>query len=337
MTETTKQRVDEVREQGKAAVARAFFQELRQIHKGGWGELWGYFFIAPAIVMYVVFQAWPILRGLFMAFSDYRWLIPETQGLTGFNGLDNWVELMADKNWWRSVGIAAKFSGMVLPATLVLSLFVAVMISKVKQGFASGVYRVISYMPVVLPISVAMLVWAKLFSVRFGYINVMLKALGVANPPNWLGSPDVALYSMTIATVWRRFGEWTLLFLIGIYNINREIYEAAVVDGTNGWQQFWYITLPLLKPIFTLVLVLGSGIISATVEAIALFSVWKVEGNPIGGPGESCMTAGLYLYRTAFTHGDLRMGYAAAMSLFLGVVNMFITMFVFKAMRSERK
>ena len=337
MTQVRKQTVDEVRSQGKAAVARAFVDELRHIHKGGWGNPWGYIYIAPAVLMYIVFQAWPILRGLFMAFSDYRWLIPETHGLSAFNGLDNWVELMSDKSWWRSVGIAAKFSGMVLPGTLVLSLFVAVMIAKVKNGLASGFYRVISYMPVVLPLSVAMLVWAKLFSVRFGYLNVMLKAAGVANPPNWLGSPSVALYSMTIATVWRRFGEWTLLFLIGIYNINKEIYEAAVVDGTNGWQQFWYITLPLLKPVFTLVLVLGSGIISATVEAIALFSVWNVEGNTVGGPGESCMTAGLYLYRTAFTHGDMRMGYAAAMSLFLGVVNMLITAFVFKMMRTERK
>jgi multiple sugar transport system permease protein len=226
---------------------------------------------------------------------------------------------------------------MVLPATLALSLFVAVMISGVKNGLAAGAYRVISYMPVVLPITVAMLVWSKLYHVKLGYVNVLLGNLGVANPPNWMGSPDVALYAMSIATVWRRFGEWTLLFLIGIYNINREIYEAALVDGTNGWQQFWYITLPLLKPIFTLVLVLGSGIISATEEAMALFSVGQIGAGVVGGPGESCMTAGLFLYRTAFMHGDMRMGYAASMSLFLGVVNMLITAFVFKTLRSERR
>jgi multiple sugar transport system permease protein len=337
MTEVTKQRVDQVREEGKAAVFGAFVQELKDIRKGGWGNVWGYFFIAPAVIMYLVFQAWPIVRGLFMAFSDYRWLIPETQGLSGFNGLDNWVELISDKDWWRSVTVAVKFSAMVLPATLALSLFVAVMISRVKNGLAAGVYRVISYMPVILPISVAMLVWGKLFDVKFGYLNVTLGKLGVANPPNWLGSPDVALYSMSIATVWRQFGHWTLLFLIGIYNINREIYEAALVDGTNGWQQFWYITLPLLKPVFTLVLVLGSGIISATVEVMALFGVGTSWGSLAGGgPGESCLTAGFFLYRTAFSIGDMRMGYAASMSLFLGVVNMLITAFVFKTLRSER-
>jgi multiple sugar transport system permease protein len=331
MTEVTKQRVDEVRDEGKAAVFRAFVQELKDIRQGGWGNLWGYFFIAPAVIMYAIFQAWPIVRGLFMAFSDYRWLIPETHGFVGFNGLDNWVELMSDDTWWRSITIAIRFTAMVLPTNLILALFVAVMISRVKNGLAAGAYRVISYMPVILPTSVAMLVWAKLFDVKFGYLNVMLGNLGVANPPNWLGSPKTALYAMVIPTVWKGFGHWTLLFLIGIYNINREIYEAALVDGTNAWQEFWYITLPLLKPIFTLVLVLGSGIISATVESLALFG-----GTTTGGPGEACLTAGVYLYRIAFMHGDMRMGYAASMSLFLGVVNMLITAFVFKTLRSER-
>jgi multiple sugar transport system permease protein len=158
----------------------------------------------------------------------------------------------------------------------------------------------------------------------------MLQGIGIENPPNWLGSMKTALYAMAVPTVWKGFGEWTLLFLIGIYNINTEIYEAAVVDGANGWQQLWSITIPLLKPVFTLVLVLGSGIVSATVQSMAMF------GDTSGGPGESCLTAGVYLYRTAFIHGDMRMGYAASMSLFLSVINMIITAIVFKTMRTER-
>jgi len=135
---------------------------------------------------------------------------------------------------------------------------------------------------------------------------------------------------MVAPTVWSHFGYWTLLFLIGIYNINREVYEAALVDGANGWQQWTYITIPLLKPVFTLVLVLGSGVVSATVESMALFA------GTSGGPGEVALTTGVYLYRTAFIHGDMRMGYAATMSLFLGFINMIITGIVFKTMRTER-
>jgi len=235
-----------------------------------------------------------------------------------------------DGTFWWSFWVAARFSLMVIPLTLVLSLLTATLIAQVKNGMLAGTYRVIAYLPVILPISIAMLVWAKLFDFRFGYLNALLENLGVANPPNWLGSPDTALYAMVLPTVWSRFGSWTLLFLIGIYNINREIYEAARVDGANGWRQFWHITLPLLKPIFVLVLVLGANVVSATEESMILFD------GTTGGPAEAALTTGVYLYRIAFIHGDMRMGYAATMSLFLGLVNMLITIAVFKSLRTER-
>jgi len=327
----TGETVDSVRAQGVRAVAAEFYRELKRVRRQRRiGNPWGYFFIAPAVIMYIVFQAWPILRGLFMAFSDYRWLLPETHGLAGFNGLANWIEMFHDETFWRSLGIAINFSLMFLPAALVLSLVTAVLISKVNNHIAAGAFRVIAYMPVVLPISVAMMVWTKFFDAQFGYLNVLLQGVGIANPPNWLGSPKTALYAMVVPTVWVRFGSWTLLFLTGIYGINREFYEAAVVDGANAWQQLMSITLPLLKPVFTLVLVLGSGIVSATVESMTLF-----QGTS-GGPAESALTTGVYVYRIAFIHGDMRMGYAATMSLFLGLINMLITAVIFWALRSER-
>jgi len=312
------------------AVAVETVRELVRLREQRWGNLWGYALIAPAVILYLIFEAWPIVRGVFMAFSDYRWLLRETHGLGGFNGLDNWRELFADPTFWRSLKISAQFSVMFMPIALGLSLFTATMISKVQNGKAAAVYRVVAYMPVVLPVTVAMLVWGKLYDVQFGYINVLLEKLGVANPPNWLGSPKVALYSMVPPTIWLRFGEWTLLFLIGIYNINREIYEAARVDGAGGFAQWLYITMPLLKPVFTLVLVLGTGIIGATVESMALFQ------GTTGGPGQAALTTGVYSYRTAFISGDMRMGYAASMSLFVGLVNMAITGGIFAIMRTER-
>lgn len=330
MSETEMQRSDQVRAQGAGAVAVEFVRELMGLRQQSWGNLWGYVFIAPAVILYLVFQAWPILRGLFMAFSDYRWLIPESQGWAGFNGVQNWVEMAGDPTFWTSFWISIRFSFMVIPLTLVLSLFTAVMISYVKNGVMAATYRVIAYMPVILPISIAMLVWAKLFDYQFGYLNVLLQGVGIANPPNWLGSPKTALYAMVLPTVWSRFGSWTLLFLIGIYNINRELYEAARVDGANGWHQFRSITLPLLKPVFVLVLVLGANVIGATEESMILF-----DGTN-GGPAQSALTTGVYLYRIAFIHGDMRMGYAATMSLFLGLVNVLITVVVFRSLRTER-
>lgn len=322
--------VDEVRARGAGAVLAQIAREIRGLRRQSWGNPWGYLFIAPAVILYLVFQAWPILRGIFMAFSDYRWLVKATHGFVGFNGLANWFEMFTDQTFWDSFSISLRFSAMFLPITLVLSLFTAVMISKVRSGKAAGAFRVIAYMPVILPISISMLLWVKLFDPQLGYLNTFLQALGVTNPPNWLGSPRSALYAMVLPTVWARFGSWALLFLIGIYGINREIYEAALVDGANGWQQFWKVTMPLLKPVFALVLVTGSGILSATEESMILFQ------GTTGGPAEAALTTGVYAYRVAFIHGDMRMGYAATLSLFLGLVNMLITFIIFKALRTER-
>ena len=331
MAQVNTQKVDEIRSRGASAVLGGFIRELTSLHSQRWGNLWGYIFIAPAVLMYLIFQAWPILRGLFMAFSDYRWLVADTHGLVGFNGLMNWVEMFQDPTFWHSFLISLKFSVVYLPITMAVSLFAAVMISKVRNGAAAGAFRVIVYMPVILPISISMLLWVKLYDSQLGYLNTALSNLGVQNPPNWLGSPASALYATILPTMWAHFGSWALLFLIGIYNINREIYEAALVDGANAWQQFRSVTIPLLKPVFALVLVTGSGILGVTEESMVLFA------GTTGGPAESALTTGVYIYRTAFIHGDMRMGYAATMSLFLGLVNMLITFFIFRTLRTERQ
>jgi ABC-type sugar transport system permease subunit len=123
-------------------------------------------------------------------------------------------------------------------------------------------------------------------------------------------------------------GSNTLLFLVGLYNIPRELYEAASMDGAGAWSRWRHVTLPMLRPIMTLVLVLSTSILSATQEALILF-----DG---GGPQDAAMTVGVYSYLTAFRIGDLRWGYAAAMNLTLGLLSMLLAAIVFRSMRSER-
>ncbi len=307
-----------------------FIHQVRTLRSQKWGNLWGYVFVAPTLVLYAIFQAWPIVRGFYMAFSDYRWIIPETHGWASFNGLANFREMTQDETFWRSLGIAARYTFFYVPSTLVLALFVAVMISKVKRPMLAGFYRVVSYLPVILPVSVAMVVWKNIYHTEFGYLNYFLETvIGIEKPPNWLGSSQWAMMAVLIATVWMSFGHQALLFLIGIYSINVEQYEAAAIDGAGSWAQFWYITLPGLKPIFVIVLVLSAGVLGTTVEMMVLF-------NSGGGPAESVLTTGLYIFRTAFEVGDMRMGYAAAMSLVLGVVGMIISGLIFKLLRTEK-
>jgi ABC-type sugar transport system permease subunit len=307
-----------------------FVHQVRTLRSQRWGNLWGYVFVAPALILYMLFQAWPIVRGFYMAFSDYRWIIPETHGWSSFNGTDNFMEMWQDETFWRSLEIAFRYTLLFVPATIILSLFVAVMISKVRSPALAGFYRVVSYLPVILPVSVSMVVWRSIYHNEFGYLNYFLEAVfGIEKPPNWLGSSHYAMWAVLIATVWASFGHQALLFLIGIYNISTEQYEAASIDGAGGWAQFRYITLPGLKPIFVIVLVLSAGVLGTTVEMMVLFDTG-------GGPAESVLTTGLYIFRTAFEVGDMRMGYAAAMSLVLGIISMILSGVVFRLLRSER-
>jgi ABC-type sugar transport system permease subunit len=209
-------------------------------------------------------------------------------------------------------------------------MFVAVIISKVVNPRLASFYRVVAYMPVVLPVSVTMMMWRQIYNPHYGYLNHILQTLfHIKNPPQWTGDARWSMYVVLIADLWKNFGYYTLLFLMGIYNIDPTLYEAGAIDGAGGWAQFWHITLPLLKPIITLVLVLTGGIASATVSIMTMY-------DTNGGPAESVLTIGLYAYRTAFVLGDMRMGYAASMSLVMGLISAAFTGLIFKFLRTER-
>ena len=291
-----------------------------------WGDVSGYFFILPAVVMFLVFNAWPIIRGLTIAFQDYRFLYV---GWHPFNGIDNLREMVADKVFWESFSRSAYFFSLYVPATVILSLGVATLIANVWNPFAANVYRTIAYLPVILPIAVAMLLWKHLFNSNFGYLNYAINSvLGKGVAPSWTSDPKWVIPAMVISTVWKRSGYDVLLFLVGLYNINHELYEAAALDGAGAWRQFIYITLPLLRPVLVLTLVLSAGVIGVTTEPM----VWFPTTAGIAGPQDSALTVGYYAYKLAFLYGDLRWGYAAAMNLTLGVLSMVIAAVVFRAL-----
>ncbi|MBM3187610.1 MAG: sugar ABC transporter permease [Chloroflexi bacterium] len=287
-----------------------------------------YVLVAPALIMWAVFNVYTVVRGITMAFQDYRFLYPETQGLlNSFNGIDNFVEMLGDRKVGESLIVSLKYTALYLPASVILPVIIASLIARVTSERLASLFRVIVYMPAVLPIAAAMLVWRKLYDPQFGYLNVVIsKLVGQRVKILWLG-PQLALTSTAIAALWKGFGYNTLLFLIGIYGINAELYDAAAVDGCTGVRSWWYVTVPLLKPIFTLILVLNAGILGATEQMMVMTG---------GGPGDRTTTTGLYLWRVSFQYGDLRMGYAAAVALVLGLISMLMSYVVFKVMRSER-
>jgi ABC-type sugar transport system permease subunit len=308
---------------GRARTARALVGELRALRRQRWGNLWGYVFIAPALALYLVFNIWTIVRGLLMAFTDYRFLFPKSAW--EWNGLENFAEMVSDEMFWHALGISAKFSLMVLPTTILLALVVAILISRVRR--AARFYRWLVYLPAIIPISVTMLLWRELYNGEFGFINNTLRTWGAGQPPNWLGDPRWVLPALAVPEIWRSFGFPVLLFLVGLYSIPAELYEAAAIDGAGAWRQVWAISLPLLKPSITLVVVLNAHIVGATEQVILTTQ---------GGPQNASYTLGYYLYTLAFLQGDLRLGYAAAMALVVGLTSALIAFTTFRLLRAER-
>lgn len=286
----------------------------------------GYAFVAPAVILFVLFQGYPIIRGLMIAFSDYRFLIPDHQP---FNGLDNWYEMWRDATFWAAINRSIQYTGLYVVLLLLFGLIGSVLIGSIQNQKEAGVYRVIAYMPVVLPIAVALLLWRQLLNNQFGYVNHLLKDILGLPAPNWLGDAAWVIPTLVIAAVWKQMGQTILLFLIGIYGINRELYEAAAIDGAGAWRRFQSVTLPLLRPSFVLVLVLSAGVLGTAEESLIFFP----NEN---GPRAAAQLIGRYSYDVAFKLGDMRWGYAAAMSLTVGIISMLASVIIFRLLRSER-
>lgn len=286
-------------------------------------DLLGYLFIAPALILYLVFNIWPLFRGILMAFTDYRFVYPETRW--AFNGVENFVKLFESVRVQEAAVVSAKYSLLVVPVVLVLALFTAILISRVRRG--SGFYRWTVYLPTILPVAVSFLMFRQMYAPNFGLINSFLRGLGIEDPPFWLGEVATALPAVGAAHLWIIFGFPTLLFLIGIYNIGEELYEAASLDGASRWQQFLFITLPLLKPTTAMVLILiVPGVFGVTDPMLILTQ---------GGPQGSTQTLGYYLYDIAFVRGDLRLGYASAISLVVSLVTAALVALIFRWSRER--
>jgi ABC-type sugar transport system permease subunit len=297
-------------------------------HRRWGGDPVGYLFIAPAVLLYLLFNGYPIVRTILMSFQHYVWTDP---GHVYFNGLFNYNSMLTDPAFHDALVVSLKVLGITLPVRLVVAMICAVFISRVTMRLAAA-YRVIIWLPYILPVAVTMRTWSLLYNPMFGYPNYLLSNLGL-NAPDWLNDPTAVLPAFCIALVWEGFGFATLIFLIGIYNISPELMEAAAVDGAGAWRQFWSVVLPLLRPMILLVLVVSlMPLLQSTPEALNFVS----PGNSTavsGGPGDASTTLGLYVYNTAFK-SPMNLGYASAMNMTLLVVGIVVSLIVFKTMRA---
>lgn len=269
----------------------------------------GYLFILPNLIGFAVFTFFSIGFSLVVSFTD--WSMISGLGNMKFNGLDNFVKMMSD-GWFLDSMINIFYFAAFVPLQILLALIIAVVIN--GSVFFSKTIRTTLFLPYVTNAVIIAIVWGMLLNPADGIVNNLLKLIGVANPPAWLGSSDWVKPAIILMTTWSGLGLNVILFLSGLVGIPKEIYESAEIDGVGTYSRFRHITLPLISPT-TFFIVITS--------IIGVFNAWShIQILTGGGPGSSSTVIGYYIYKAAFEFGE--MGYASAMAWVL-----FVTVFVF--------
>jgi multiple sugar transport system permease protein len=277
-----------------------------------------YLFIAPHFLFFAAFLAWPFFYGIYISLFRFDFLQPKNRP---FVGLKNYIDLFNPNSvpfekFWNSLGNTGEFILWSVLPLVGIALLLAVLLNRNIPG--RGLFRTIYFAPYTLSVTVASVLWWWIFQ-QTGVVNQGLQLIGL-KPVNWLGDLPSAWIAITVATVWWTIGFNTIIFLTALQEIPKSLYEAAALDGANAQQQFFLITIPMLRSVLVFVL------------TITLIASANLFGQPYlmtaGGPADGTQTV---IYRIFF-EGILRsqMGRAAAMSILVALMLLVLTYFNFK-------
>ena len=273
------------------------------------------------MVLYVLFLIGPLLYDVVMSFFNTSLVLP---GLGSFAGLANYRELFGDSRFWQAMWHTIEFTLISTPPLVLLPLFFAIVVNRISR--CQWFFRLAFFLPYILPSAVIALIWLWLYEPGYGLIDGFFNLIGLG-APGWLSSTSVALYSIVIVTVWWTIGFNFILYLAGLQDISRDLYEAAALDGASRWKQTWRLTLPLLGRTTTLVVVLQ------VIASLKIFD--QIYLITAGGPNYATRSAIEFIYDTGFT--SQRVGYASAASLVLFVVILIVSfIWLFLIRKQER-
>ncbi|MEX2115431.1 MAG: sugar ABC transporter permease [Bacteroidota bacterium] len=264
-----------------------------------------YMFLAPALIPIFLFFFVPALAAFAMSFTDFDIYSLGDVGNARFIGIRNYVNLFSDPLFWKAMRNTFYFVLVGGPLSVSLSLGTAVMLNSKFVRFRT-LFRTVYFVPVVTTLVAVAVVWRFLYHPRFGLLNYVLSWFGI-NPVDWLGDPAWAMPAIILLSVWKGFGYNMIIFIAGLQSIPTELYEAARIDGANGWEQFKRITLPMLVPTTFFV-----GVITM-VNNVQLFAEPYVMTQ--GGPANSTLSIVLLMYQQGFRWWN--MGYSAAIAFIL--------------------
>lgn len=271
-------------------------------------RFWLWVFLAPTLVGLLIGSLGPVLAAIGISFADWDVITPPT-----FAGLGNYQRLISDPTFSKALRNTAYYVGIMVPSSTILALLLALMLNQKLRAVTW--YRTAYFLPVVSSTVAVALVWSWIYAKDFGLLNYVLRSIGL-DPIAWLTSTKWAMPAVIIMGVWGNLGQGMIIFLAGLQSISPTYYEAAEVDGANGWQRFLRITVPLITPSLFFYFIITMIDAFQTFESIYIMTR--------GGPVNSTTTIVYYIYRNAFR--NFKMGYASAQAIVLFVVIMVLTL-----------
>jgi multiple sugar transport system permease protein len=297
---------------GRLAIASLVGARGRQSAQERADARLGLLLAAPAILTILLIAVIPLAGTIWD--SLFRLSLRFENAPRPFVGLDNYVSALSDDAWYNALSITGMVAVVSVAAELVLGMIIALLINRAFVG--RGIVRASVLVPWALTTVVSAKMWAWIYDGRYGVANDLLMRLHLIDAPIiFLVRPEVTIWAMIVAEIWKTTPFMALLLLAGLQLIPAELYEAADLDGATRWQAFWRVTLPLLKPTILVALLFR------TIDAVRMFDLPRVLTN--GGPGKSTETVVLYTYNTFFT--SLNFGYGSTLAVMTFAIVMLIS------------
>ncbi len=273
---------------------------------------YGFLFLLPWIIGFFAFQLLPILFTLFLSFTDYAASSEFKLGNFHFVGWENYKHLFSDPMALPSMGITLKFALIGIPLGLIVPLALAVLVNS-RRLIASSLFRTLFYLPSVIPVVAGTIIFGGVMNAQSGWLNLVLKAVGIANPPRWFTDPTWAGFALNLLAIWA-VGNAMIILLAGLQGVPTELYEAATVDGAGPITKFFYITVPMVSPVIFYNVTIG------VIGAFQYFVPALLIGGVNGDPQRSLLFFPMVFYREAFVLSH--MGYASVLAMVIFVVTM---------------
>jgi multiple sugar transport system permease protein len=272
-------------------------------------------FILPALIGFLVFYVYPFFRGFYFSLTKYNLL-----GTPHYIGFANFTKLFQDKLFWNALVVTVEYVVINIVLQTILAVAIAVLMHRLTQ---STVVRGLILLPFLISNVIAAMLWFWLLDYQIGLVNEFISAIGLNRIP-FFGDAAWAIPTIALVNVWRHMGYTALLVFAGLQTIPGYVYEAAAVDGSTEWKSFWRITLPLLRPILALVLVI------TVTGSFQVFDTVAVTTK--GGPGNASRVMQYYIFQKGFTEGQF--GYASALSVILFIILAAVALFQLRILRA---